>query len=313
MSQNKSSALDALVKGSHDLRAQAEPEAFRRVEFWARALVRASGRIPARPGSPCLACGWRRTPEAAAAALATRAGQDKLVTLLAATFAAPILHPSLDVRRISAPSRGTSTTLVSSSPEPYQTLRPRIRPSLGKPHSAFGHATPRSCKRWVCGWADPLPLLPGDRHPSHEGPWTPTSSSVKVRLPRRTTPGRIVPEEPGTQRQQDLLFRPALPRALKVGGSTAINSTSDIAGSVLLRRPPPTGGLPRAPREDHEPILISVRRRVPVELRSRRLCCSSHDSFCGTDFAPLEAASILLGITSSACTPNSDPTLTLDE
>ena len=41
MNQNKSSALDALVKGSEDLRAQAEHEALSRVEFWARALVRA--------------------------------------------------------------------------------------------------------------------------------------------------------------------------------------------------------------------------------------------------------------------------------
>lgn len=47
MNQNKSSALDALVKGSSDLRAQAELVALRRVEFWARALVRASESQPA--------------------------------------------------------------------------------------------------------------------------------------------------------------------------------------------------------------------------------------------------------------------------
>jgi hypothetical protein len=47
MSQKKSSALDALVKGSGDPRAHAELEALRRVEFWARALVRASETQPA--------------------------------------------------------------------------------------------------------------------------------------------------------------------------------------------------------------------------------------------------------------------------
>lgn len=69
---NKPSALDALVKRSDDLRAQAELEALRRVEFWARALVRVSESQPALSLRALHAAGAEL--EAAVAALGERRG-----------------------------------------------------------------------------------------------------------------------------------------------------------------------------------------------------------------------------------------------
>ena len=75
MNQNESNALDALVQGSDNLRAKAELKALRRVEFWARALVRVSESQPALSLRALHAAGAEL--EAAVAALWLVPGPDR--------------------------------------------------------------------------------------------------------------------------------------------------------------------------------------------------------------------------------------------